>query len=359
MPTGPRPPRRANVVGAGLIGGSIGLALVERGWTVSAHDTESARAERAVDIGAAQTVGIDTEAEITFVATPVGASIEAIQMALASTSGLVTDVGSVKTLVSDAIHDRRFVAGHPMAGSELAGVDGASADLFDGAIWVLRPTAGTADEQAFSVVRSIVGDLGAEVVVLTPERHDELVAVVSHVPHLAAATLMTLAADRSVEQGTLLRLAAGGFRDMTRIAAGHPGIWPDICAANSDAITAVLDELILRLQRVRHEVASGDRDGLANGLGRARVARTNLPARGVHPEELCEVRLAIPDRPGELARVVEIAGDVGVNVYDIEIAHGSEGDRGVLILVVEDAAAEALVKVLRAHDYRPRVRDLA
>ena len=346
-------------MGTGLIGGSIGLALVARGWTVSAHDADDEPVRRAIELGAAHAAGVDADAEVTFVATPVGSSVEAIEWALRHTGGLVTDVGSVKTVVSDAINDPRFVAGHPMAGNELTGVEGADADLFDGAIWVLCPTPGTADEQAFSTLRSIIGSLGADVVALTPERHDELVAVVSHVPHLAAATLMTLAADRSVEQGTLLRLAAGGFRDMTRIAAGHPGIWPDICVSNRDAITAVLDELILRLQRVRHEVASGDRDGLASGLGRARAARTNLPARGVHPEELCEVRLAIPDRPGELARVVEIAGDTDVNVYDIEIAHGSEGDRGVLILLVEDADAPGLIEVLRRHDYRPRIRALS
>ena len=359
MLSGPDEPRRANVVGTGLIGGSIGLALVRAGWIVTAHDADPDRTRRAVELGAAQYEGTDPEAEITFVATPVGSSVEAIETALIDTSGLVTDVGSVKTVVSDAIADRRFVAGHPMAGNELSGVDGADADLFDGAIWVLCPTPGTADEQAFSTVRAIIGDLGADVVALTPERHDELVAVVSHVPHLTAATLMALASDRSVEQGTLLRLAAGGFRDMTRIAAGHPGIWPDICVTNRDAIAAVLDELILRLQRVRNEVASGDRDGLAAGLDRARAARTNLPARGVHPEELCEVRLAIPDRPGELARVVEIAGDADVNVYDIEIAHGSEGDRGVLIMVVEDDAAGPFVDILRRFDYRPRTRRLS
>ncbi|MDH4169958.1 MAG: prephenate dehydrogenase/arogenate dehydrogenase family protein [Acidimicrobiia bacterium] len=359
MPDGPNLPRRANVIGTGLIGGSIGLALAQRGWTVSAQDADPSRADRAVELGAAHQVGLDADAEITFVATPVGVSVPAIHEALTHTSGLVTDVGSVKTVVSAAVRDRRFVAGHPMAGSELAGVDAASADLFDGALWVLCPTSATADERAFSAVRSVIADLGAEVVVLTPERHDELVAVVSHVPHLTAATLMTLAADRSVEQGTLLRLAAGGFRDMTRIAAGHPGIWPDICVANSDAITAVLDELILRLQRVRGEVANGDRAGLTSGLELARTARTNLPARGVHPEELCEVRLAIPDRPGELARVVEIAGDADVNVYDIEIAHGSEGDRGVLILVVEAEAAEEFVDVLRRFRYRPRARALS
>lgn len=334
------------------------MALRRNGWEVTAHDTDPARVARAIELGAATRAGIDPGAEITFVATPVGSAAEVVQQALAETTGLVTDVGSVKTHVARAVRDPRFVAGHPMAGNELEGVEGADPALFEGALWVLCPTSETAAEHSFSAVRSVVLDLGADVVALTPERHDELVAVVSHVPHLAAATLMRLAADRSEEEATLLRLAAGGFRDMTRVAAGHPGIWPDICASNRLAITEVLDELIERLQAVRQDVADGDRQALAEGLGQARAARTSLPARALHPEELCEVRLAIPDRPGELARVVEISGDADVNLYDIEIAHGSEGDRGVLILVVHRDAADGLIEVLRDHDYRPRRRFL-
>src|SRR5207248_5859232 len=145
---------------------------------------------------------------------------------------------------------------------------------------------------------SIVTSLGADVVALPPHRHDALVAVVSHVPHLTAATLMRLAADRSEEHGSLLRLAAGGFRDMTRIAAGHPGIWPDICADNRDAIVATLDTLLAALGRMRQTVATGDRAALVGALERARVARVNLPTRAPRPEDVAEVRVPVPDRAG-------------------------------------------------------------
>ena len=130
-------------------------------------------------------------------------------------------MGSVKGPVAAAVADPRFFGGHPMAGSELDGLDGADAAMFEGAVWVLTPTAETADT-TFAAVARIVSDLGAEVVALPPDRHDTLVAVVSHVPHLTAATLMTLADQRAEEHAALLRLAAGGFRDMTRIAAGNP-----------------------------------------------------------------------------------------------------------------------------------------
>ena len=129
-----------------------------------------------------------------------------------------------------------------MAGSEQEGVDGADPELFLGATWVLTPSEDTSGD-AYSQVQAIVRLLGANPVAVEPRRHDELVALVSHTPHLTAATLMNLAADAPASDATLLRLAAGGFRDMTRIAAGHPGIWPDVVAANREAILSTLDRL--------------------------------------------------------------------------------------------------------------------
>lgn len=349
--------RRAGVVGTGLIGGSIGLALRQRGWHVTGDDRDPARAARALELGALDAVGTDPDAEITFLATPVRAVVDAARAALADTAGIVSDVGSVKGSIVAAVDDPRFLGGHPMAGSELEGVDGADADLFAGAVWVLTPTAET-DAAAYATVRAVIGELGADVVALSPDHHDALVAVVSHVPHLTAAALMDLADARATEHRALLRLAAGGFRDMTRVAAGHPGIWPDICAENRDAIVEVLDGLVEALGSVREVVAGADRAGLLAVLERARAARVNLPSRAVQPAGLCEVRVPVPDRPGVLAEVTTLAGTLDVNIADLEIAHSSEGDRGVLILLVEAAAAERLRSALVDHGYRPAVAPL-
>ena len=274
----PPTPGRAVIVGTGLIGGSIGMRLRREGWYVTGRDLDPDRATRALELGALDAVGEDPEATITFVATPVRAVADEARRALAAGSGLVTDVGGVKASIVEAVDDPRFVGGHPMAGSEQDGVDGATPDLFQGATWVLTPTDGT-DAEAYAQVRQIVGTLGAETVALPPDRHDELVAVVSHVPHLTAATLMRLADARSVEHRALLRLAAGGFRDMTRVASGHPGIWPDICSDNRTAIVEVLDQLIDALRDMRDVVAAGDRGALLAALEQARAARVNLPAR--------------------------------------------------------------------------------
>jgi prephenate dehydrogenase len=204
----------------------------------------------------------------------------------------------------------------------------------------------------------VVSSLGAEVVVLPPERHDALVAVVSHVPHLTAATLMTLADERAEEHAALLRLAAGGFRDMTRIASGHPAIWPDICAQNRDAIVEVLDELTDGLRRTRDFVATGDHPALLERLTRARAARQNLPSRVAKGVALAEVRIPIPDRPGAAAEVFAIAAELGVNVSDFEVFHSAEGDRGVLILLIESEHRDYFRGGLRARGFKPGVRVL-
>lgn len=351
-------PQRANVVGVGLIGGSIGLALRARGWRVSGEDHDASRTDRALELGVIDAVGLDPDAEVTFVATPVQSIAEAARKALAGTDGVVTDVGSVKAPVVDAVADPRFVGGHPMAGSEQEGVEGATDDLFEGAVWVLTPTSRT-DDAAYARVRAIVSNLGAEVIALPPGRHDEFVAVVSHVPHLTAASLMRIADDRADEHVALLRLAAGGFRDMTRIASGHPGIWPDICEENRVAIVAGLDRLIDALGEARQQVSSHDRAGLLRDLSQARAARVNLPGRYTRPSELAEVRVPVPDRPGVLADVTTLATELDVNIADLEIAHSSEGDQGVLILLVEAATTERFREGLVGRGYRPSVQRLA
>jgi len=347
-------PQRATIIGTGLIGGSIGLALRAQGWRVSGVDARSASAQRALELGAIDAIGIDPEATITFVAAPVRSIAAEAQRALAETTGVVTDVGSVKASLVAAIDHPRFVGGHPMAGSEQLGVEGSSADMFQGAVWVLTPVAHT-DADQYATVDAVVRTLGAEVVALAPDRHDALVAVVSHVPHLTAAALMSIADERADEHAALLRLAAGGFRDMTRIAAGTPTIWPDICSENRGAIVDMIDQLTTELNRLRDLVSDGDRPGLLAALERAQGARRNLPSRIAQPAALAEVRVPVPDRGGVIAEVATLAAELSVNIADFEIAHSSEGDRGVLILLVDRINAEPFRTGLADRGYKPTV----
>ncbi len=357
VPSDDKGPRRANIVGTGLIGGSIGLAMREKGWWVSAYDNDPQVERQAVNLGIADDTGIDDKAELTIVAAPVGAIPDLVTQALAKTSGLVTDVGSTKAAICQAVESPRFVGGHPMAGSEQDGIAGARADLFVDAMWVLTPSESTS-EAAFATVRALVKSLGAESIALPPTVHDELVAQVSHVPHLTSAALMNLADSTSVEHRPLLRLAAGGFRDMTRISAGRPAIWPDICVANREAIVIGLDRLIEALTTTRRLVSESDRAGLYALLDTARTARINLPVGYGQAENASELAVPIPDRPGEIAAIATLAAELDVNILDLEITHSGEGRQGVMMLVVDAAKAERLVGGLMARGYRPTLRDL-
>jgi prephenate dehydrogenase len=352
---------RVGIVGTGLVGGSVGLALRRAGIEVRGFDHDADRTARAVELGALDAaVGSIAEAatgaDFVIVAVPVGAIASVVVDALDAGAAVVTDVGSVKEPVVIAVEAQRpdlasrYVGGHPMAGSEQDGLDGASADLFSGATWVLTPTERT-DPTAFAALQQLLGRLGAEVSAVSPAEHDALVAVVSHVPQLAATTLMDVAATRGSGHALLLRLAAGGFRDMTRIAAGHPGIWPDICVANRDAIVAALDDYVAALDGVRSMVAASDRAGLLDVLERARSARRSLPTGFPDDVELSELHVPIADRPGSLAEVTTLAGTLDVNIADIEIAHSVEGEGGVLVLLLAAADADTFVEALATRGY--------
>lgn len=345
-------------MGCGLIGGSVALALKARGWTVSGRDSDESAEARALADGVVDRLGVDPDAEIVFVCTPADSVPAAVEDALDAAPGaVVTDVAGVKSAIASRVVDERFVPGHPMAGSEQSGLSGADATLFEGAVWVLCPGEKTSDA-ALMAVREVVRSLGADVVTLSPEDHDRLVAVVSHVPHLVAAALARLAGDFAADHRAVLRLAAGGFRDMTRVAAGDPRIWPDVCVRNADAISDVLDRLVDELRSVGSDVRRGDRSAILRRLHAAREVRRNLPDRATHPEELVEVRVPVEDRPGTLAELTRLAGELGLNIADIEIAHSSEG-RGVVILLVEAAGADAYTERLREAGWHPATEPLA
>jgi len=350
--------RRAQIVGTGLIGGSVGAALRKLGWLVSGVDIDPERASRALEVGVVDHVGVDPDAAVVFVATPAGSVAEVAAQALRDCpAAVVSDVAGVKRPVVEALPEARFVGGHPMAGSEQDGVEGADPEMFEGATWVLTPSVHT-DPACFAFIRSLVGSFGANVVELPAARHDELVALVSHVPHLTAAALMNLAAETASEHATLLRLAAGGFRDMTRIAAGEASIWPDVCAANKEAVVGSLDRLLHALAQLRELVAAGDRAVLLDLLERARHARVNLPASLAPSSQTAELRVPVPDRPGVLAEVTTLLGEMGINIYDLEIAHSVEGDKGVLVLVVAEGHCGPARQALAARGYRSFARVL-
>ncbi len=279
------PFHRVAILGLGLIGGSLALALRADGLadTVVGYDAAPAHADEALAHGLVTAVAPTPQtavarADLVVFAVPVLA-IQPLMRAVAPVLApdvIVTDVGSVKAPVvawaeATLPQSGRFVGGHPMAGRERSGPGAAEATLFRGARWPLTPTSAT-EPAPLARVRALVVALGAEPLTLAPDEHDRLVAGASHLPLLAATALMRTLAD-SPDWTGVARLAAGGFRDTTRVAAGDPTMARDICLANRDAILARLDAYLDTLSQLRAAVDAQDGPALADIFAAAKAAR--------------------------------------------------------------------------------------
>jgi prephenate dehydrogenase len=342
--------RSAHVVGLGLIGASVALALKKNGWSVSGTDSDAATVTAAIAGDVITATELPADVDLVIVATPAGVVARLASEVLARLSNpkvIVTDVAGVKGSIVAQVSDDRFLGGHPMAGSELRGLWGARAELFEGTTWVLTPTDRTSPT-TYSTLHGVLREIGANVVAIGAEDHDRLVAIASHVPHLLAGSLMNEASQVAEQDVVLLQLAAGGFRDMTRIAAGDPGIWPDILFENRDAVVQSLEALEGRLQTLRQALLDDGRDVILESLLSAASARRQLPGRALSTEDLSYLRVKVSDEPGVLARVTRSASDLAVNIYDIEIAHGIEGTGGTLLLAVDAQQSQMFGEALSA-----------
>jgi prephenate dehydrogenase len=297
---------------------------------------------------------VEDQTTLVVIATPAGAVSEVANKLLAVSRNeqlIVTDVAGVKGAIVESVGDARFLGGHPMAGSEQRGLAGARSDLFRGCTWVLTPTPRTSPE-CYTTLHGILRELGANVVAVSAADHDRLVAVASHVPHLLAGALMNEATKVAQQDAVLLQLAAGGFRDMTRVAAGDPAIWPDVLFENREAISQTLSDLEERLATLRRALDERDHGVVARDLIEAATARRQLPGRALHSESLAYLRVGVSDQPGVLAAVTMAASEMLVNIYDIEIAHGIEGASGTLLLAVDALQADSFGAALSARGYQ-------
>ena len=246
-----------------------------------------------------------------------------------------------------------------MAGSERSGVAAADAELFKGAYYVLTP-ADDADADAYQRLHRLVMSIGARVISLDAEAHDEAVAAISHVPHVAASALTNLAAQRAAGGSDVLRLAAGGFKDMTRIAAGSPDLWTGICMDNETAVVRGLDELGSQLSEFALLMRAHDRAGVRAWLARAADVRRSLPARWVPASErLRELTVPMTDRPGAVSAITQAAARSGCNIEDIGIDHVTEDTAVLHLLLTDEGDADALVADLAANGFEPVLEGLA
>ena len=358
---------RVLVAGTGLIGTSVALALRASGAEVWLSDADPATARLAADLGAGTAV-LDLRdakglADVAVLAMPPAAVGR--ELAVAQECGVAdvyTDVASVKVLPVRQARAlgcdlERYVPGHPLAGRERQGPAAARADLFLGRTWALCPLPETAPD-ALAAVTSLVTVCGADPVRTDPETHDRWVALVSHAPHLVAAAMAARLGAPQAPPGALA-LAGQGLRDVTRIAAGDSGLWTQILIANAGPVAEVVAAVAEDLAAAARLLA-----GVAGGLGTAgepgQAGVTALLDAGIdgagripgkhggQPRKFTVVQVVIADRPGELARLFEAAGQAGVNIEDIRLEHSPGLPVGVAELSVRPDQAGTLLVAMDA-----------
>jgi prephenate dehydrogenase len=336
------------VVGTGLIGASVALAARRaenevRGWDVDAA-TLAAAVERGAVEPASSAGDAAADAELVVVAVPVAFLTTAVEDALAAApDATVTDVGSTKAALARAVGDARFVGGHPLAGAEVRGPEGARADLFDGATWFLTPHAAT-DPGRYRSLHAFVGSLGAAPVAIDPEAHDRLLALVSHLPHALANLLLNQVGAAPIEGHDPLAAAGASFREMTRVAGANPRIWVDIFLDNSSELRGALAEHRRRVEQLEAALDRGDAGFLARWIGEAATKREELLRDAFEDTaELFRVQVHVADRPGILAAIMQALGAERINIEDLELHHVSRERGGTLAVLVsgEDSARRA------------------
>ncbi|RNI22960.1 prephenate dehydrogenase [Flexivirga caeni] len=353
-------PNRSTVriVGTGLIGASIGLALSHKGFRVLLTDPSPTAQALAADLGAG-VVADGEPADVILVAAPPDVAAQVVVGQLTRwPNAVVADVASVKERVADDIrslaepgHLRRYVGSHPMAGRERSGAVAAQQDLFEGRTWVICPLP-ESDPEAVEAVHELATATGAAVTTMPAAEHDAAVAVVSHVPQLAASVV---AAQLRELPEDAIALSGGGIRDVTRIAASDPMLWTQILAGNAGAVAPVLNRVIDRLTTVAAALAGlageasadGSRGAVARLISDGQLGHARIPGKhGAAPTNYATVIVPIPDEPGSFARLFNDVGDAGINLEDLRMEHGVGAMVGLIELSVVPAALDRLREVL-------------
>ncbi len=351
--------KNVTVIGLGLIGGSLALAIKEldNGFKITGYDQSLdsmniAKYRNIIDHIAEDITSAVKKADLVIIATPVGEIVKVAQQIKNSLKGgaIVTDVGSAKRKIVENMNRILpdtvvFVGGHPMAGSENEGILSATPDLFRNAFYVLTPT-GKTITNTLMTLHSLFTRIGSKVISISPEEHDRIVALISHMPHVLSSNLVDYIDDQQKILKNLFKLCAGGFRDMTRIAASNPSMWVDITIENREEIINVVDGYIEYLESFKKGLEAGDSDFIEEHYIKAKKARMNLP-KYVEKDisKLYEVRIAIPDKPGVLSDITLALSSRAINIEDISIFHSTEySGGGILKILVQGENAGSIAK---------------
>ncbi len=349
---------QVRIVGAGLLGASIGLALRQRGIDVALADSSPSTVQLAVDLGAGRAAQVEDAPQLIVVCVPPDVTADVIAAELASfPEAIVTDVASVKGAPLKHLQDKnvdisRYVGGHPLAGRERGGAISARGDLFIGRPWVLCPEPYNS-AQAQALVEDLVLDLGAVPIEMSASAHDEAVGLVSHVPQIISS-LMAKQLESASEDS--VRLAGQGVRDVTRIAASSPELWIQILGANKDSIVGVLENFQKDLSQLTEALKNVDAPGarrlIAEDISAGNAGVSRLPGKHGQKKRFAQIVVLIDDRPGELAKLFNELSDLNINLEDLRLEHAEGAQMGMVEFSVIPEVRDKLVADLLQRDWK-------
>ncbi len=358
-------PRKIGFIGLGLIGGSIAKKLKQLypDLHIIATASHLKTVTLAHDLALIENTALCEiedfyDCDYIFLCTPVQKNIEYLRQLKGHISPhcMITDVGSVKTDIHRAVEELKleanFIGGHPMAGSEKTGLENASEYLLENAYYVITPTSKTS-EAAVHTFRDLVQALGAIPLVLDYETHDYATAAISHLPHIIAYSLVNLIQASDDENGTMKLIAAGGFRDITRIASSSPVMWENICLSNKTQLLKLMDAFTGLFQSIRADIEHSDSNALLRAFSNAKEYRDSItiPPKGAL-KQVYELYLDLLDEAGGIATVATILASNHLSIKNIGIIHNREYRDGVLRLeMYDEKSLQAAVALLQKHHY--------
>jgi prephenate dehydrogenase len=356
--------KQVAIIGLGVIGASLGMALLaaQPELEVLGMDADLSTVDKALEMAAISRPLLDVDlsrCEVLFIATPLRI-IPQILLQISDKIGpntIVTDVGSVKSWVMQQYLAYLppgicAIGGHPLAGSDRSGVTGADKYLLQNAVYVLTPQPTTSAEN-LGRLRELLTQTGAQVLVLAPAEHDQMVSKVSHLPHIVAASLM----NNLETQPEAMRLAAGGLRDTTRIAASNPRLWEDILLLNGDSVVQEIDGLITCLQRYRQAIVGQNGGDLAQYLAAAQRMREDLPICRSSLLTSADLVVIVPDKPGIIGILGNLLGEAGININDIQIMGVRDENEGSIRVGVPQAQVQAALQLFKENGIRAWLRE--
>lgn len=344
-------PIRIAIFGVGLIGGSLALCFKGKpgvhvvGHSINRSSTEKYVARGVVDSATTSLEEAALDADLIFLCVPVGRLeeyVDALSRLPLKRGCIITDVGSTKASVvrhADklGLQGAYFIGGHPMAGSERSGVEAASLHLLENAYYVLTPTENTPAEQV-NKLEGLLKCTRARVVIADAVQHDDIVGAISHLPHMIAVALVNQIAGYNESNDLYMRLAAGGFRDITRIASSDPVIWRDILLSNREVMLKLVSDWQERMDRFSDLLRQEDGDGIAEEFRTAGLFRSQLPERRKGMiTSLFECYVDVPDHPGIIGKIATELGHAKINLSNLQIIESREDVPGILRLSFRQA----------------------